>query len=34
MKGSPFARYFLDKIIEWEETLQRTQDNVEMWLKV
>jgi len=34
MKGSPYAKYFLEKIINWEETLQRTQDNVEMWLKV
>jgi dynein heavy chain len=34
MKGSPYARYFLDQIIKWEDTLQKTQDNVEMWLKV
>lgn len=34
MKGSPFAKYFLDTIIKWEEQLMRTLDNVEMWLKV
>jgi len=34
MKGSPFAKYFLDEIIQWEDQLMRTLDNVEMWLKV
>jgi len=34
MKGSPYARVFLDKITEWENRLMLTQDNVEMWLKV
>lgn len=34
MKGSPFAKVFLEEITEWEEKLVRTQDNVEMWLKV
>lgn len=34
MKGSPYAKYFLEQIIKWEDTLQKTQDNVEMWLKV
>ena len=34
MKGSPFAKYFLDSIIEWEDILMKTQDNLEMWLKV
>jgi len=34
MKGSPYARYFLEDIIKWEEQLIKTQENVEMWLKV
>ena len=34
MKGSPYARYFLDEIIKWEDQLIKTQENVEMWLKV
>jgi len=34
MKGSPYAKYFLDEIIKWEEMLIKTQENVEMWLKV
>ena len=24
MKGSPFAKYYLEKIIAWEDQLQRT----------
>jgi dynein heavy chain, axonemal len=34
MKGSPYARYFIDDILKWEEQLIKTQENVEMWLKV
>ena len=34
MKGSPFAKYFLTEIVQWEDQLMRTLDNVEMWLKV
>jgi dynein heavy chain, axonemal len=34
MKGSPFAKYFLDTIVKWEDQLMKTLDNVDMWLKV
>lgn len=34
MRGSPFAKFMLPQIIEWENTLVRTQDNLDLWLKV
>jgi len=34
MKGSPFAKFMIDKINKWEETILRTQDNLDLWLKV
>lgn len=34
MKGSPFAKFMLDEITEWENILMRTQDNLDLWLKV
>jgi dynein heavy chain len=34
MKGSPFAKFMLDDIIAWENTLLKTQDNLDLWLKV
>lgn len=34
MKGSPYAKFMLESIIEWEATLLRTQDNLDLWLKV
>jgi dynein heavy chain len=34
MKGSPFAKFMLDDIAKWEVTLLRTQDNLDLWLKV
>jgi dynein heavy chain, axonemal len=34
MKGSPYAKFMLDEIIKWETLLMRTQDNLDMWLKV
>ena len=34
MKGSPFAKFMLDKIEVWEKTILQTQDNLDMWLKV
>jgi len=34
MKGSPFAKFMLDEITEWEANILRTQDNLDLWLKV
>ena len=34
MKGSPFAKFMLDEITKWETLLMRTQDNLDLWLKV
>ncbi len=34
MKGSPYAKVFLDQIIVWENDLMKTQENLEVWLKV
>lgn len=34
MKGSPFAKVFIDEIILWEKRLMKLQENLEMWLKV
>lgn len=34
MKGSPFAKFMLDEITKWEANLLRTQDNLDIWLKV
>ena len=34
MKGSPYAKFMLDEILEWEKKLLRNQDNLEVWLKV
>ena len=34
MKGSPFAKFMLDEIDKWEKSLIRTQDNLDLWLKV
>jgi len=34
MKGSPFAKFMLEEIGNWEVMLMRTQDNLDKWLKV
>lgn len=34
MKGSPFAKFMLPEIEEWEKMLMTTQDNLEIWLTV
>lgn len=34
MKGSPFAKVFIDQITRWENNLLRTQENLDNWLKV
>ena len=34
MKGSPFAKVFLEQITRWENNLLRTQENLDTWLKV
>lgn len=34
MKGSPFAKFMIDDILNWEKALVRIQENLEMWLKV
>jgi len=34
MKGNPFAKFMIDEIVEWENNLMRTQENLDMWLKV
>jgi dynein heavy chain len=34
MKGSPYAAFMIDEITEWEVLLERTQDFLEVWVKV
>ena len=34
MKGSPFAKFMINEIDKWERVLIRTQDNLDLWLKV
>jgi dynein heavy chain len=34
MKGSPYAAFMLEPILEWEGTLERTQDFLETWVSV
>jgi hypothetical protein len=34
MKGSPYAVFMLDEILEWEKTLDRTQNFLDYWIKV
>jgi dynein heavy chain len=34
MKGSPFAKFMYDQIVQWEKMLMQTQDNLDLWLKV
>jgi len=34
MKGSPYAKFFIDEIVNLENDLLRTQDNLEVWLQV
>jgi dynein heavy chain len=34
MKGSPFAKFMIDDVLEWEKVLMDTTENLEMWLKV
>jgi dynein heavy chain len=34
MKGSPYAKFMLDEITEWEKKLLTNQDNLEVWIKV
>ena len=34
MKGSPYAKFFVDEILEWEKKLLTNQDNLDVWLKV
>lgn len=34
MKGSPFAKFMLKDIEEWEKMLMTTSDNLEVWLQV
>lgn len=34
MKGSPFAKFMIDDVLEWEKVLMETTENLEMWLKV
>lgn len=34
MKGSPYAKFMLPEITSWESMLMRTQDNLDLWLKV
>ena len=34
MKGSPFAKFMLEEVSAWEASLLRTQDNLDLWLKV
>ena len=34
MKGSPFAKFMLEPITQWEAMLMRTQENLDKWLKV
>lgn len=32
MKGSPFAKFMYDEIVDWELMLMRTQENLDRWL--
>ena len=34
MKGSPFAKFMLPEIEEWEKMLMTTSDNLDIWLSV
>jgi dynein heavy chain len=34
MKGSPYAVFMIEEITEWENLLERTQDFLEVWVKV
>ena len=34
MKGSPYAKFMLERIQKWEVDLLKTQDNLDLWLKV
>ena len=34
MKGSPYAHFMLDPILEWEATFERTQEFLETWISV
>ena len=34
MKGSPYAKFMLEEILDWEKKLLKSQDNLEVWLKV
>jgi len=34
MKGSPFAKFMLPEIEEWESIIMNTQDNLDLWKKV
>jgi len=34
MKSSPFAKEFIDKILDWDEKLTLTNDIIDYWLKV
>ena len=34
MKGSPFDKFMIDQITDWEKVIMRTQDNLDLWLKV
>ena len=34
MKGSPFAKFMLPEIEEWEKMLMATSDNLDIWLSV
>jgi dynein heavy chain len=34
MRGSPYAKFMVEEIIEWEKLLLNIQDNLDIWLKV
>ena len=34
MRGSPFIEPFKQEVLDWEETLMTTQDNVDLWVQV
>jgi dynein heavy chain len=34
MKGSPFAKFMINDVLDWEKSLMETTENLEMWLKV
>ena len=34
MKGSPYAKVFIEEIIEWEQWLLYTQEALDVWIKV